>query len=90
MYATVSLSLSSSATLSLVWMWMCSWFQGESDSSSTGAAAYNCTFPAMIDAWRQEWHINTDGETARYFPFGFVSLGAVGCTYSVQRIYGID
>ena len=56
------------------------WFQGESDSSSTGAAAYNCTFPAMIDAWRQEWHMNTDGETARYFPFGFVSLGAVGCS----------
>lgn len=56
------------------------WFQGESDSSIDGAEAYNCTFPAMIRAWRRAWHEGTGGITDPLFPFGFVQLGPVGCT----------
>lgn len=56
------------------------WFQGESDSSPAGSKLYNCTFPAMIKSWRSMWHHNTAGATDPLFPFGFVQLGAVGCT----------
>ena len=48
------------------------WYQGESDEHSP--LAYNCTFPAMIDTWRSEWHNATNGLTDRKFPFGFVQL----------------
>jgi hypothetical protein len=48
------------------------WYQGESNSGITSNRdLYNCTFPAMIDAWRQVqvssslwvdmltyWHVN--------------------------------
>src|SRR5262245_50639282 len=35
---------------------------------------YNCTFPKMIEAWRNIWHIRTDSITNPYFPFGFVQV----------------
>ena len=48
--------------------------QGESDSHGAAATAYQCTFPAMIAAWRKAWHAGTNGETDSAFPFGFVQL----------------
>ncbi|XP_017951429.1 sialate O-acetylesterase isoform X2 [Xenopus tropicalis] len=35
---------------------------------------YNCTFPALIEDWRLSFHEGTNGQTDRYFPFGFVQL----------------
>jgi len=51
------------------------WYQGESNSGiSGGRDVYNCTFPAMIDAWRELFssNSNTDPEA----PFGFVQLAS--------------
>ena len=50
--------------------------QGESNEGSP--LSYNCTFPALIDAWRAEWFNATNGQTARNFPFGFVQLSVHG------------
>lgn len=36
--------------------------------------AYNCSFPAMIDDWRNAFHQATGGQTAIDFPFGFVQV----------------
>lgn len=36
---------------------------------------YNCSFPAMIDDWRMEFHQGSGGQTALDFPFGFVQVG---------------
>jgi len=35
---------------------------------------YNCTFPKMIQAWRNVWHTRTNGTTDPSFPFGFVQV----------------
>ncbi|XP_048239870.1 sialate O-acetylesterase-like isoform X2 [Haliotis rufescens] len=51
------------------------WYQGESNEV-TNVHKYNCTFPAMIDDWRQKFHNASDGETDSVFPFGFVQLAA--------------
>ena len=42
--------------------------QGESNEAAP--LRYNCTFPALIDAWRAEWANATNGHTAKDFPFG--------------------
>ena len=52
------------------------WYQGESNEAAP--LSYNCTFPAMIAAWREEWYNATGGNTARQFPFGFVQLSVHG------------
>jgi len=39
---------------------------------------YQCTFPAMIAAWRAAWAIGTGGQTDPQFPFGFVQLSVWG------------
>jgi sialate O-acetylesterase len=56
------------------------WYQGEADSIRKGPFAnqYNCSFPAMIGAWRAAWHAGTLGETDDDFPFGFVQLSSWG------------
>lgn len=54
------------------------WYQGESDANAHLAPLYNCTFPAMIDAWRTAWQNGTNGETEAEFPFGFVQLAPWG------------
>ena len=56
------------------------WYQGEADSVRKGPFAnqYNCSFPAMIGAWRAAWHAGTLGETDDDFPFGFVQLSSWG------------
>merc|ERR1711971_1007899 len=48
------------------------WYQGES-SSSWNPSSYLCTFPTMIDAWRQTWaeRSGTDPD----FPVGVVQVG---------------
>ncbi|XP_054568751.1 sialate O-acetylesterase isoform X4 [Eptesicus fuscus] len=38
---------------------------------------YNCTFPALIEDWRQTFHLGSQGQTERFLPFGFVQLSAV-------------
>eukprot|EP01051_Picozoa_sp_SAG22_P005109 SAG22_NODE_295_length_12850_cov_9.179202_8_plen_309_part_00 len=53
-------------------------YQGESDCGGKAATAYQCTFPAMIGAWRRAWAKGTDGQTDSLFPFGFVQLSAWG------------
>ncbi|XP_071958438.1 sialate O-acetylesterase-like isoform X2 [Antedon mediterranea] len=48
------------------------WYQGEANTPSPNS--YNCTFPAMIDDWREKWYEGTGGLTDKTFPFGFVQL----------------
>ena len=65
------------------------WYQGESDEHDPGL--YNCTFPAMVAAWRAAWHNNTRGATDALFPFGVVQLSVHGgypC-YGTQACYGM-
>ncbi|BFZ25021.1 hypothetical protein BsWGS_28060 [Bradybaena similaris] len=50
------------------------WYQGESDSSGTKMDHYNCTFPAMIQDWRNNFNKASNGQTDDLFPFGFVQL----------------
>nr|KAF6312227.1 sialic acid acetylesterase [Pipistrellus kuhlii] len=38
---------------------------------------YNCTFPALIEDWRQTFHLGSHRQTERRLPFGFVQLSAV-------------
>ncbi len=35
---------------------------------------YNCTFPKMIQAWRDAWYTRTNSTTDPNFPFGFVQV----------------
>ena len=35
---------------------------------------YNCTFPAMIHDWRNQWIGTTGGRVDPYFPFGYVQV----------------
>eukprot|EP00040_Diaphanoeca_grandis_P014171 m.71704 g.71704 ORF g.71704 m.71704 type:complete len:647 (-) comp24383_c0_seq2:239-2179(-) len=53
-------------------------YQGESDANAVEAPRYQCTFPAMISAWRSAWFSNTQGMTDPEFPFGFVQLSVWG------------
>ncbi|XP_071113719.1 sialate O-acetylesterase-like [Haliotis cracherodii] len=51
------------------------WYQGESnDKPPSSMNRYNCTFPAMIDDWRDRFHHGSVGQTNPLFPFGFVQL----------------
>eukprot|EP00090_Calanus_glacialis_P034275 TRINITY_DN57430_c0_g1_i1.p1 TRINITY_DN57430_c0_g1~~TRINITY_DN57430_c0_g1_i1.p1 ORF type:complete len:486 (+),score=94.70 TRINITY_DN57430_c0_g1_i1:160-1458(+) len=47
------------------------WYQGESNGG-VHRDIYNCTFPALIDSWRQEFSANS--ATAEDALFGFVQL----------------
>ncbi|XP_069080622.1 sialate O-acetylesterase [Pleurodeles waltl] len=49
------------------------WYQGEANTN-LNTELYNCTFPAMIEDWRTSFHEGSEGQTDRYFPFGFVQL----------------
>ncbi|XP_067675338.1 sialate O-acetylesterase-like [Haliotis asinina] len=51
------------------------WYQGEANAGSPTMNQYNCTFPAMIDDWRERFHQASLGQTYQVFPFGFVQLG---------------
>ena len=35
---------------------------------------YHCTFPAMIDDWREKWYAATMKQTDELFGFGFVQV----------------
>ncbi|ELK09798.1 sialate O-acetylesterase [Pteropus alecto] len=52
------------------------WYQGESNVNFN-RDLYNCTFPALIEDWRQTFHRGSQGQTERLFPFGFVQLSSV-------------
>ncbi|XP_016059871.1 PREDICTED: sialate O-acetylesterase [Miniopterus natalensis] len=52
------------------------WYQGESNVDFN-RDLYNCTFPALIEDWRQTFHRGSQGQTERLFPFGFVQLSSV-------------
>ncbi|EPQ13541.1 Sialate O-acetylesterase [Myotis brandtii] len=52
------------------------WYQGEANIDFN-RNLYNCTFPALIEDWRQTFHLGSEGQTERLFPFGFVQLSAV-------------
>ncbi|XP_067827220.1 sialate O-acetylesterase [Heptranchias perlo] len=49
------------------------WYQGEANTAWHNAE-YNCTFPAMIEDWRQAFHEGSGGASEIDFPFGFVQL----------------
>ncbi|XP_010827735.1 PREDICTED: sialate O-acetylesterase isoform X4 [Bison bison bison] len=51
------------------------WYQGESNVNFN-RDLYNCTFPLLIDDWRQTFHDGSQGQTERLFPFGFVQLSS--------------
>jgi len=34
-----------------------------------------CTFPAMIQDWREAWYEGTEMQTGSMFPFGFAQVG---------------
>ena len=38
---------------------------------------YHCTFPAMIDDWREKWYASTMQQTDELFGFGFVQVCSV-------------
>ncbi|XP_069764732.1 sialate O-acetylesterase isoform X2 [Narcine bancroftii] len=52
------------------------WYQGESNAAWHNAE-YNCTFPAMIEDWRQAFHQASGGSSEVDFPFGFVQISAI-------------
>lgn len=52
------------------------WYQGEANRAYN-TDKYNCTFPKMIEYWRQTWHERTNGTTDLQFPFGFVQVNCV-------------
>ncbi|XP_048199698.1 sialate O-acetylesterase [Perognathus longimembris pacificus] len=56
------------------------WYQGESNMEYN-RDKYNCTFPELIADWRQSFHDGSQGQTERFFPFGFVQLSS----YLVQE-----
>ena len=41
---------------------------------NVGSNNYNCTFPSMIDDWRDKWHTSTIEQTDPMFGFGFVQV----------------
>ncbi|XP_027733381.1 sialate O-acetylesterase isoform X2 [Vombatus ursinus] len=60
------------------------WYQGE-NNANYNTDLYNCTFPALIEDWRQAFHNGSQGQTQRLFPFGFVQLST---TMSKEEDYG--
>ena len=51
------------------------WYQGEANMSvKNNRDIYNCTFPAMVDAWRKEF--STHHPAAGDAPFGLVQLAS--------------
>nr|XP_020013417.1 sialate O-acetylesterase isoform X1 [Castor canadensis] len=57
------------------------WYQGEANKDYN-RDLYNCTFPALIEDWRQTFHHGSQGQTERFFPFGFVQLSSFLTGYS--------
>nr|BAC26026.1 unnamed protein product [Mus musculus] len=47
------------------------WYQGESNADYN-RDLYTCMFPELIEDWRQTFHYGSQGQTDRFFPFGFV------------------
>lgn len=48
------------------------WYQGEANAGAP--STYNCTFPAMIDDWRNKWFTYSGRYTDPLFAFGFVQV----------------
>ncbi len=48
-------------------------YVGESNSGYN-TDKYNCSFPKMIQSWRETWNERTNGITDIQFPFGFVQV----------------
>lgn len=46
------------------------WYQGEANAGNHNRDKYNCTFPEMINEWRNVW----SDFTSPTFPFGFMQL----------------
>lgn len=44
------------------------------EANSRNAYDYACSFPAMIDDWRQKFNQKSMGETNSMCPFGFVQV----------------
>lgn len=77
------------------------WYQGEQDATSPGGPSgpaviqkqgpggwpYNCTFPAMIADWREQWSAATAGEVPADVAFGYCQLNGNG-KGSYAQVYG--
>jgi hypothetical protein len=54
--------------------------QGESNTGEAtpggDARQYLCGFNAMIDDWREQWHVGTGGASDLAFPFGWLQLNS--------------
>ena len=50
------------------------WYQGESNTA-WNENKYNCSFPTLINGWRQEFSSNSN--TNKSAPFGFVQLSTI-------------
>lgn len=59
------------------------WYQGEQNQNKN-LHLYNCTFPTLIDDWRQKFYEGTEHQTDPSFPFGFVMLGPYNPDYTVD------
>lgn len=66
--ARCGLYLSLFKPLSQCWL-----FLGESNMNYN-KDLYNCTFPELIEDWRHSFHQGSQGQTERFFPFGFVQV----------------
>ena len=81
------------------------WYQGEANAgdellnimimkiiqySGYRTDQYVCTFPAMINDWRDKWHHGTGGQTDPMFPFGFVQVQIIigSCLLHLSFIVG--
>ena len=49
------------------------WYQGE-HNNIVNPDLYACVFPSLINDWRNQWNLGTDGLTNKTFPFGFVQV----------------
>jgi len=64
------------------------WYQGEGNDIYR-PEVYNCTFPAMIQGWREEWFKGTSGQTSSTFSFGFVQLATLGKNDTIQPYFAL-
>lgn len=59
--------------LRLACLILCVLLPGEANTG-LNTDLYNCTFPALIEDWRETFHEGSVGQTERNFPFGFVQV----------------
>lgn len=72
--------------LHLVFLIFCVLLPGEANALMN-TDLYNCTFPALIEDWRETFHEGSDGQTEQNFPFGFVQVMDRGTKMQAPAIW---